>query len=214
MKGRQYSLLDHAITRLDQGLQVLLHPQKFAARSLPGETIVEANLSTKQRKQIAGLMRVNHAGEISAQALYQGQGLTARNSQIQAQMKQAAQEEVDHLYWCAHRLRELESQPSLLNPLWYVGSFLIGTIAGIAGDSWSLGFVEETEQQVLKHIESHLQQLPETDQKTEAILKQMYIDEAHHADNANAAGAKTLPLPIKLMMKGMSKVMTITAYWI
>lgn len=158
-------------------------------------------------------MRVNHAGEIAAQALYQGQSITARNAATRENMQKSADEEMDHLAWCHDRLQELNSHTSVLAPFWYVGSLCIGAVAGIAGDKWSLGFVAETEHQVMKHLDSHLQKIPAKDKKSRQIIQQMHEDEASHADAAIAAGAVDLPKGIKTLMGLMSKVMTRTAYW-
>jgi ubiquinone biosynthesis monooxygenase Coq7 len=159
-------------------------------------------------------MRINHSGEVAAQALYAGQALTARGSATQIAMVEAAQEETDHLAWCASRIQELDGRKSLFNPLWYAGSFAIGAAAGLAGDRTSLGFVAETERQVGEHLESHLRQLPTGDARTRAILEQMREDEARHGENAANAGANRLPSPIRALMKLTSKIMTRTAYWL
>jgi ubiquinone biosynthesis monooxygenase Coq7 len=159
-------------------------------------------------------MRVNHAGEVSAQALYQGQGLTARDPAVREAMAEAADEEVDHLAWCEERLDELRSHTSYLNPFWYLGSFSIGACAGLCGDRWSLGFVAETERQVVRHLESHLQQLPAADERSRRILAQMQEDEARHATTALEAGGAELPRPIRSLMQLCSRVMTTTAYYL
>ena len=159
-------------------------------------------------------MRVNHAGEVAAQALYQGQALTARGSHVRESLRQAAQEEGDHLAWCEERLRELDSHPSVLNPLWYAGSLAIGALAGVLGDRVSLGFVAETERQVEGHLAEHLQRLPLNDERSRRILAQMKADETRHGENARAAGARELPAPVKLLMKLTARVMTRTAYWV
>jgi ubiquinone biosynthesis monooxygenase Coq7 len=159
-------------------------------------------------------MRVNHAGEVAAQALYQGQAFTARNPRVRETMQQAADEEGDHLAWCDQRLRELDSRPSLLNPLWYAGSFAIGALAGAIGDRVSLGFVVETERQVEGHLDEHLRRLPAADARSRRVLEQMKRDEIRHGDTAQAAGAAELPAPIKLLMTFTSRVMTRTAYWL
>jgi ubiquinone biosynthesis monooxygenase Coq7 len=159
-------------------------------------------------------MRVNHAGEISAQALYQAQALTARSAATRTSMKQAAEEENDHLAWCAQRLEELGGHISHLSSIWYLGSFAIGTLAGLAGDKWSLGFLAETEEQVVRHLEAHLENLPSEDHKSRKIVSQMRADESEHATMAVEIGAVALPKPIKKMMALFSKVMTKTAYWV
>ena len=159
-------------------------------------------------------MRVNHSGEVAAQALYQGQAFTARLEDVREQMQEAAAEEIDHLAWCEDRLSELGAQPSILNPVWYAGSFAIGALAGLAGDRWSLGFVEETEKQVVEHLQEHLNKLPENDVRTRSIIEQMQVDEAEHGDIAKQAGAAELPAPIKAIMKLSSKIMTKSSFWI
>lgn len=171
-------------------------------------------MTLEEKKHVTGLMRVNHAGEVCAQALYQGQALTAHLQHVKMQMSEAAAEEVDHLAWCEQRLTELESQPSCLNFLWYSGSLIIGMLAGLAGDRWSLGFVAETEKQVAAHLEQHLQNLPKQDQKSRVILSQMQKDEAHHADVARHAGAAELPGLIQQLMQLTAKVMKQSSYYI
>jgi len=214
MSTRQYSPLDRFLSHLDQGIRTVFASAN-PARMNPAQKITEPPiLSTKQRHQSAALMRVNHAGEVSAQALYHAQALTARSNRVRKSMQQAALEENDHLAWCEQRLQELNSHTSYLNPLWYAGSFAIGVCAGWAGDQWNLGFLAETERQVVKHLDQHLQQLPTVDEKSHQILTQMREDEAHHATTACTAGAAELPLPVKIMMRGFSKVMTRTAYWV
>src|SRR3990167_9302636 len=170
---RHYSLLDKMCLGFDQALRALTDNTKSTGKQRPGEKTTENPLSDKQRKQSAALMRINHAGEICAQALYHGQGMVSRSLCVQEKMRQAALEEGDHLTWCKQRLDELGSHPSYLNPLWYSGSFFIGMIAGMVGDTWSLGFLAETEQQVVKHLESHLQLLPEQDYKSAKVLQQI-----------------------------------------
>lgn len=207
-------LLDQLILNFDQGLRTLCHNTAQSTRANPAQVIEEGQLSQKQRQHSAGLMRINHVGEVCAQALYQGQAMTARDVKIKDKMHEAAQEEIDHLAWCEQRLTELNSHTSYLNPLWYVGSLAIGTVAGIAGDRWNLGFVAETERQVVAHLTKHLGALPEHDHKSRAIVEQMRMDEAQHADMARAAGAAELPAPIKQIMSLMSRVMTTVAYYI
>ena len=167
-----------------------------------------------ERRLISGLLRVNHAGEVCAQALYQGQALTAQLTSTKAQMHAAAQEELDHLAWCEQRLRELNAQPSVLNPLWYVSTFLLGAIAGLVGDDWSLGFVAETERQVTAHLARHLARLPAKDNKTHALLAQMQADENQHAEIALQAGARILPEWIKTFMRHSAKLLTKTSQYI
>lgn len=209
--NRQHSLIDNVLDKI-QGLMTQSNMTSGSKRPYPGASEPETHLTHQEKKHIAGLMRVNHAGEVAAQALYQGQALTARHQAITQQMQQSAREEIDHLHWCQQRLAELDSKPSLLSPLWHIGSLAIGSIAGLAGDQWSLGFVEETENQVMAHLDNHLEKLPESDKRSEKILKQMHQDEAHHAHVARQAGAKELPAPIKRLMGLVSKVMTFTAY--
>ena len=210
---RQLSPVDRATIRLDAVLKSALGPH-LAHRPYPGKDIPDTVADPQLRKQIAGLMRVNHAGEICAQALYHGQAMTAKLDGVRVAMSQAAQEEVDHLSWCGQRLKELNDRPSLLDPIWYAGSFAIGAIAGIAGDRNSLGFVAETEKQVVEHLQSHLEQLPQQDSRTRAIIKQMMDDEAHHGGQALQQGGVLPPGPIKALMKLTAKVMTSTSRWI
>lgn len=210
--NRHLSALDRLVTHFDTALRTVFS-KHHAARPYPAN-IVETSMSEQQRKHSAGLMRVNHTGEVCAQALYQGQAITARNKITAQQMRQSAQEENDHLAWCEQRLQELNSHTSYLNPLWYLGSLFIGIAAGIAGDRWNLGFVAETERQVVKHLDNHLQQLPQQDARSRAVVSQMCEDEAHHATVAQTAGAAELPEAIKILMSATSKLMTNTAYWI
>ena len=212
---RQLTLVERIVSEVDTALRTICVPQQRSSKRInPGDSVQESVLSADEQRQVAGLMRVNHAGEVCAQALYQGQALTAQLTQVKAQMTEAAAEEIDHLSWCEQRLRELNSQPSMLNPLWYTASLTLGMIAGLAGDRWSLGFVAETERQVTAHLGEHLQQLPPQDSKTQAILAQMHEDEAHHADAAHQAGAAELPLLIKKLMNGVSRLMTQSSYYI
>jgi ubiquinone biosynthesis monooxygenase Coq7 len=183
-----------------------------AGRPNPAGNIPDTLESDTERRHAAGLMRVNHAGEIAAQALYQGQALTARDPGVRAAMEHSAVEEEDHLAWCEDRLRELDSEPSKLAPFWYVGSFTIGAIAGAVGDRWSLGFVAETEKQVESHLDNHLEHIAESDRRSRAIIEQMRDDEIRHGEKARAAGAAELPEPVKKLMGLVSKVMTTTAY--
>lgn len=212
----QRTFIDHLIIQWDAALRTVVPPpNRPTQRPCPGNEQTNAShLSQAQKQEIASLMRVNHAGEVCAQALYHGQALTAKQTHIKEQMSKAAQEETDHLAWCEQRLKELNSQVSILNPIWYMGSFLLGAAAGLAGDAWSLGFVAETERQVSAHLQSHLKKLPLDDARTHAILKKMHEDEAHHADSAVAAGAKPLPKVIQWMMHLTSKIMTKTSYYI
>lgn len=209
-----HNLIDRLLNHVDTALRTLCPPEhRVCSRPIPNDGIVNtAPLSENETRHVAGLMRVNHAGEVCAQALYQGQALTARLTEVRLQMEQAAAEEVDHLAWCEKRLEELNSRPSLLNPLWYMGSLCIGALAGLAGDKWSLGFVAETERQVGAHLREHLDKLPATDLKSKAILTKMHEEERHHAEMAQAAGAAALPFPIQAMMTAVSKLMTKTSY--
>jgi 3-demethoxyubiquinol 3-hydroxylase len=209
---RHYSLLDRCLIQLDSGLRAVF-AKATANRKYPATDTAELPLSTEQRQQSISLMRVNHSGEISAQALYHAQALTAHSSSVRQAMQQAAAEENDHLAWCEQRLHELGGRASYLNPLWYVGSFAIGVCAGLAGDQWNLGFLAETERQVVNHLDQHLTKLSNADDKSRKILQQMREDEAHHATTAWTAGAVALPQPIKTLMQGFSQVMVRTAYW-
>ncbi len=201
------SLSDRVLSELDQALRVVLAPAPAAERPRPGTDAADPEFDEPQRRKIAGLMRINHTGEVCAQALYAGQAATARTAGVRAEMQQAAAEEVDHLSWCADRLRELNDRPSLLNPLWYAGSFAIGALAGAAGDRWSLGFVEATERQVEAHLHDHLHRLPGNDLRSRAIVEQMKVDEARHADLAREAGAARLPAPVQGVMALTAGVM-------
>lgn len=204
--------VDRFIIEFDTALRSVVGGAN-AQRPTPGsESGANLALDSEQRKHAAGLMRVNHVGEVCAQALYQSQKLVARNSEIKEMLDHSAQEELDHLAWCETRLKELGSHTSYLNPFWYAGSFAIGLAVGLAGDKWSLGFVVETEKQVENHLESHLKKLPEEDHRSRAIVDQMRIDEIEHGQAALHAGGVTLPEPIQKIMQAMSKVMTSTAY--
>ena len=205
--------LDRLITAFDNGLRTLLAPA-HSARAVPGAALAEPEMTAPERQVAAALMRVNHTGEICAQALYQGQALTARNATARAALEQAAAEETDHLAWTAQRIEELGGRASLLNPLWYAGSFALGAAAGFLGDKWNLGFLAETERQVEGHLEGHLDRLPAQDEKSRAIVNEMKVDEARHARTAVDHGAAELPEPVKLAMKLGSRIMTRTAYWI
>jgi ubiquinone biosynthesis monooxygenase Coq7 len=204
---------DQLISQFDRTLKTLFGVHASHRPNPAGDT-PDTVTGTADRRHIAGLMRVNHAGEIAAQALYHGQALTARQAATRDSMTAAAQDETDHLAWCEQRLTELGSRRSLLDPVWYAGSFAIGALAGLAGDKASLGFVAETERQVVKHLESHLQELPSEDARTRKIIEQMRTDEARHGYDAEAAGGMPLPLPIRKLMNFTSRIMTRTAYWI
>jgi ubiquinone biosynthesis monooxygenase Coq7 len=212
-QNRELTPLDRAISGLDQALRTVLGVYD-ARRPNPAGTLTETVSDPADRRHVAALMRINHSGEVAAQALYAGQALTAREAATQASMIEAAQEETDHLAWCSERIEELGGRKSLLNPLWYAGSFAIGAVAGLTGDKTSLGFVAETEKQVGRHLESHLRQLPAGDARTRAILEQMNVDETRHGENAAKAGGMELPAPIRALMQLASKVMTRTAYWL
>ena len=214
MSTRRLSPLDRVFEQLDQAVRTVMGPPPPASRPNPADGIPDAPLTDRERRHAAALMRVNHAGEIMAQGLYQGQALTARLDEVRGAMEQAAIEEFDHLAWCEQRLVELRDRPSVLGPVWYTGAFLLGAGAGLAGDRWSLGFVSETEAQVINHLEDHLGRLPPADQRSRAIIGQMKIDEAHHGEEARKAGGLPLPTPARNFMAAVSKVMTRTAYWL
>ena len=206
--------VDQLVLQADHALRTIFGSPITTPRENPSKNDIENDLDDKERKLSAGLMRVNHSGEVSAQALYQGQALTAKLDSVRKRMEQAALEENDHLAWTEQRLTELSSQKSLLNPIWYCGSFAIGAIAGIVGDKWSLGFVAETEHQVVRHLDNHLQKLPKDDIRSKSILQKMRSDEENHATAAIEGGATELPLPVKKLMNAMSKVMTTSAYYL
>ncbi len=210
MSKRKLSIIDTILHEIDQSLRTVYTLAPTTERAYPAENITEKQtLEDKDKKLSASLMRINHAGEVSAQGLYRGQALTAKRDDIRQQMERSAMEENDHLNWCERRLNELDARKSLFGPVWYWGSFTIGAGAGLVGDKWSLGFVKETEDQVVRHLDEHLGRISENDQPSKAILQQMRIDEAHHANVAVDAGATKLPLPIrKVIMPLMSKVMT------
>lgn len=205
--------IDDLIVEFDKGLRTLLVPAR-TTRPLPGKCLAEAEMSDEEKRLAAALMRVNHSGEICAQALYQGQALTARKPEIQQALKQAASEETEHLNWCESRINVLGGRKSLLNPAWYAGSLAIGALAGMLGDKWNLGFLAETERQVVRHLDGHLQRLPASDEKSRAVVEQMKEDEARHATTALEQGGSELPASVKAAMKLSAKVMTRTAYWV
>ena len=206
------ALIDRFIIEFDTALRSVVGGA-HAHRPTPGSDIQStALLDVKEREHAAGLMRVNHVGEVCAQALYQSQKLVARNPEIRQMLDHSGQEEMDHLAWCEARIQELGSHTSYLNPIWYAGSFAIGLAAGLAGDKWSLGFVAETEKQVENHLEDHLEKLPTEDQRSRAIVDQMRMDEIEHGQAAISAGGAVLPESIKKFMQVISKVMTTTAY--
>jgi ubiquinone biosynthesis monooxygenase Coq7 len=206
------SPIDRLIIEFDTALRSVVGGANAGRPTPNSQSTTTHALAAAERKHAAGLMRVNHVGEVCAQALYQSQKLVARDPQIREMLEHSAQEEMDHLAWCETRLKELDSHTSYLNPFWYAGSFAIGLLAGLAGDKWSLGFVAETEKQVEAHLENHLEKLPIEDQRSRAIVDQMRIDEIEHGQAALHAGGVTLPEPIQKIMQTVSKVMTTTAY--
>lgn len=214
MTTRHYTPFDRLVMNFDQALRTLAGRPLVTERADPADGIEEADLSDVEKTESMRLMRVNHAGEVAAQALYQGQALTAKLPEVRDRMERAAAEENDHLDWCEKRVHALDGHLSHLNPLWYAGSFAIGATAGLAGDKWSLGFVAETERQVIEHLDEHLKKISPKDLKSRAVLEQMKIDEAHHGELAKAAGGAELPAPVKAVMGVTSKVMTGTAYWL
>lgn len=205
--------LDILITEFDKGLRTLL-AQPHSLRVHPDTDISESPLTDIEKKHASALMRVNHTGEVCAQALYSGQVLTARHPETTAALKNAALEETEHLAWCETRISQLGGRTSVLNPVFYAGSFTMGVIAGALGDIWNLGFVAETEKQVEAHLAGHLNKLPLTDTKTRVIIEQMQLDEAKHAREAKQQGAADLPIPAKFLMKQVSKLMTTTSYYL
>jgi ubiquinone biosynthesis monooxygenase Coq7 len=211
---RHYSPLDRLLGPLDEALRTLFAPAPAPARPNPGAGQPPAELNAAGRELAGRLLRIDHTGEICAQALYQGQALTARLPGVRDKMQQAAAEESDHLAWTEERVRALGTHTSWLNPLFYTGSFALGALAGLAGDKWSLGFVAETERQVIRHLDDHLARLPAQDAPSRAILAQMKDDEAHHATLAIEHGAAPLPQPVRQLMRLTSKLMTGTAYWL
>ena len=211
-QGRLYSRGDRLLIQLDTAMRTLVPSAAQAYRPSPANLEESGDMSPEQTKHVAGLMRINHTGEVCAQALYQGQALTAKLPEVRDAMEQAAEEEIDHLAWCEERVKQLGSHTSVLNPLFYGLSFGIGALAGKISDRVSLGFVAATEDQVTRHLDSHLGQLPPQDHKSRAILEQMKIDEAKHATNALKAGGYAFPLPVKAAMTLVSKVMTKATY--
>lgn len=212
MNPRKQSALDRLIGVADSALRTLSTDAHRAARKSPAEDTPESELTADQRHHVAGLMRVNHCGEVCAQALYQGQALTARLPEVRGRMAEAAGEEIDHLVWCEQRLRQLGGRTSVLNPGFYALSFLLGAAAGLAGDRYSLGFVAATEERVVKHLQRHLQRLPAEDQRSRRIVQQMLEDEGRHGALAAAAGGREFPAPVKGIMDGVAKLMTETTY--
>jgi ubiquinone biosynthesis monooxygenase Coq7 len=205
--------LDDLIVPLDRALRTLFAPA-HSARQIPGEQLEDGAMDEGPRRLAGALMRVNHTGEICAQALYEGQLLVVRDSEVRALLARAANEEIEHLAWTERRIDELGARKSLLNPLFYAGSFALGAVAGLLGDRWSLGFLAETEKQVEQHLDRHLERLPEADRRTRAIVEQMKADESGHALAARRQGAAELPFPVRLAMRLASRVMTGTTRWL
>lgn len=204
--------VDRVLVEIERALLAMFEPEPASARPSPAGVLEDMAFDDAQRRHVAGLMRINHVGEVCAQGLYFGQAAVARNEDTRAHLLEAAAEETDHLAWCGQRLRELDSRPSRLNPLWYSGAYAIGFGAGLVSDRLSLGFVVETERQVEAHLDEHLQQLPADDRRSRAVLEVMKEDEARHADNAIAAGAQALPSPIPALMGLASRFMKSVAY--
>ncbi|MCG8433761.1 MAG: 2-polyprenyl-3-methyl-6-methoxy-1,4-benzoquinone monooxygenase [Gammaproteobacteria bacterium] len=215
MSTQPFSFVDQLIVSADTALRTVFARPTNSTRAAPNvPESRQKDLSDAERIRAGRLMRVNHAGEIAAQALYNGQALTARKQALRQDLLRAADEENDHLIWCQQRIDELDGHASRLGPIWYAGSFAIGALAGLCGDKWSLGFIAETERQVEAHLENHIRRLPKEDNKSRAVLEQMKIEEAQHGHNATLAGGRELPLPVKMLMKVTAKIMTSTAYWI
>lgn len=212
MSRSNYSLIDQLVMQADHALRTLGGGTQHAAKPTPAESISNGELTDSERQHAAALMRVNHCGEVCAQALYQGQALTAKLPNVREKMTEAAKEEIDHLEWCQERIDSLESHTSVLNPLWYGLSFAVGAGAGLISDKISLGFVAATEEQVCKHLEEHLESLPTNDHKSRAVVETMLEDEARHAQAAIDAGGLDFPAPVKLAMTLMSKAMTKASY--
>jgi len=214
--GRRLTLTDRLLAPLDQTLRTLF-ASHVAGRPYPAENLPrtpEIDEQPAARRHAAALMRINHSGEVAAQALYQGQAFVSQAAATRASLIEAAREETDHLAWCGERIRELGGRTSVLNPLWYAGSFTVGALAGLAGDRTSLGFVAETERQVVEHLDGHLQRLPAEDVRSRAIIQQMSADEERHGRNAQLAGGAELPAVARVMMKMTARLMTRTAYWL
>lgn len=204
---------EQAILAFDRSLRVFALPAR-ASRPYPAESVPDVEMAEESRKKSGGLMRVNHTGEVCAQALYQSQALFAQNADTRSALEHAAQEEWDHLAWCAQRLTELNDRPSFLNPVWYAGSFLMGAASALAGDQWNMAFLVETERQVESHLDSHMSSLPTEDLRSRAIVETMQKEEAAHADMAESRGAAVMPAPLKLAMQATAKLMTSSAYWV
>lgn len=214
MANRRYSFADRVIAQLDLGVRTLFGRPSGTGRPSPAKGLAGSMLNGRDRREAARLMRVNHCGEVCAQALYQGQAITSRNPTLRQAMEHAAAEENDHLLWCEERLVQLGSHTSYLNPLFYAGSLAIGALAGTAGDRWNLGFLAETEKQVVRHLDQHLQRLPRHDEASRAVVEQMKLDEGAHATSAVEAGAERMPEPLRQLMQCCSRIMTGTTYWI
>jgi len=211
MNVRTLTPLDQLLARCERALEAIAGSPE-AQRPSPANGVAEAELDEAERRHAAGLMRINHTGEVCAQALYLGQAVLARNADTRDHLLHAADEETDHLAWCSSRLKELDSRPSLFNPLWYAGSYTIGAVAALAGDPLSLGFVVETERQVEAHLQDHLEKLPAPDERSRAVLAQMQADEARHAQEAKQRGGVDLPFPLPKLMSLSSMVMKAVAY--
>jgi len=214
MQTRHLTPLDRLLASANNALRTVAAPAGRPARANPAEHIIDAGLDEREKAHAAGLMRVNHAGEVAAQGLYQGHAAVARDKSIEEQMQRAADEEFDHLAWCEQRITELGEDVSKLTPFWYAGAFAIGAASGLLGDKWSLGFIQETEKQVCAHLDNHLDHLPDEDARSRAIVEQMRDEEEEHGENAAKAGAAELPPPVKRLMEMTAKVMTRTAYWV
>jgi len=212
MDQRAFTPLDRLLSGINNALTTVAGPPTRVTRANPAGDLPETDLTNDEKSHAAGLMRVNHAGEVAAQGLYQGHAAASRDPSIEQQMNHAAEEEMDHLGWCEQRLDELGARPSILGPVWYAGAFVLGAASGILGDRWSLGVVEETERQVSEHLTSHLGRLPESDARSRAIVLQMRDEEEAHGENARAAGASELPDSVKKLMRLTAKIMTGTAY--
>ena len=214
MEKRQLTLVDRLLAGVDSFLKTVGAAPAHGSRESPARWVDDKPMSASEKSHAAGLMRVNHAGEIAAQGLYQGHAAVARDPGIESQMQRAADEELDHLAWCEERLKELGSAPSRLSPVWYGGAFIMGAASGILGDRWSLGFIAETERQVVQHLTGHLERLPADDAKSRAIVHQMRDEEALHGASAKDAGAAELPARVRRLMGLTAKIMTRTAYWL
>ena len=212
MSQPRLSAIDHFLVQADQALQTLAGNAPLPKRASPAQDTSEGVLTEQEKRHAAGLMRVNHSGEVCAQALYQGQALTAKLPEVGQKMAEAAAEEIDHLAWCEERITQLEGKPSLLNPLWYAASFSLGAAAGLISDKLSLGFVAATEDQVCTHLQQHLDKLPANDNKSRAVIEQMLIDEKRHAEMALDAGGLPFPSPVKKLMTAVSSAMTASSY--